>query len=196
MVQARLRLLLIALAAVFAVLAGAPSAHADDRRVKVVLKNGEKHEGSISEDGVLSIEEAGGKVEVPRAEIRKIEYDIDEGYFWLAFGLCGNVVFGSRFLYQWYVSEKVGKSTIPVAFWYLSMAGSLIFLAFSIHLFFDAGWRDATPIFLGYAFNTIPYARNLMLIKKEKSKLAAEGAADRPRPVGSGSPQDVEAARH
>ncbi|HVY60284.1 MAG TPA: lipid-A-disaccharide synthase N-terminal domain-containing protein, partial [Planctomycetota bacterium] len=133
--------------------------------------------------------------EIRDGEIKSIEFKERESYFWLAFGLCGNLVWGSRFLYQWYVSEKAGKSVIPEGFWYISMVGSIVFLIFSIHLMFAAGWRDATPILLGYVFNTIPYARNLMLIHKEKKKLAAEGAADRPRPVGTGSPQDVEAAR-
>ena len=49
---------------------------------------------------------------------------------WLAaapvFGLLGQAAFSARFLVQWIVSEKNKASTIPVAFWYLSLLGGLI----------------------------------------------------------------------
>ena len=41
-------------------------------------------------------------------------------------GLGGQVVFGSHFFVQWFVSERQGRSVIPVAFWYISVVGSLL----------------------------------------------------------------------
>ena len=37
--------------------------------------------------------------------------------FWVAFGLAGQLLFGSRFIVQWIVSEKKKTSHIPIIFW-------------------------------------------------------------------------------
>ena len=39
----------------------------------------------------------------------------------LVIGFTGQGLFASRFIVQWLYSEKVGKSSIPVIFWYLSI---------------------------------------------------------------------------
>ena len=52
--------------------------------------------------------------------------DWNETPLWLAFGLLGNLAFGTRFLVQWIASERAGESVVPMAFWYLSIVGSLI----------------------------------------------------------------------
>lgn len=82
--------------------------------------------------------------------------------FWIAFGLLGNAAFGSRFLLQWLASERAGRSIVPEAFWWLSIAGSAILLVYAIHR------RD--PIFtIAYLPNTIVYARNLVLLRRERA---------------------------
>lgn len=81
--------------------------------------------------------------------------------FWLVVGFVGQVMFGMRFFVQWIASEKAQKSVIPIAFWYLSICGSLILLVYAIHR------RD--PVFiLGQSTGSFIYLRNLYLIKKEK----------------------------
>jgi lipid-A-disaccharide synthase-like uncharacterized protein len=77
---------------------------------------------------------------------------------WLAFGLLGQTAFFSRFLVQWIASERAGRSYVPRAFWYLSLAGSLILLIYAAH-------RAEPVFFLGYLPNSAVYIRNLMLIK-------------------------------
>jgi len=52
---------------------------------------------------------------------------------WLIVGLIGQTAFFLRFLVQWLVSEKKGESTIPVVFWYFSLAGGLILFCYAIH---------------------------------------------------------------
>jgi lipid-A-disaccharide synthase-like uncharacterized protein len=50
---------------------------------------------------------------------------------------------------------------IPIAFWYLSIGGSLILLTYAIH--------RADPVFiLGQSGGLIIYLRNLMLIYRER----------------------------
>jgi lipid-A-disaccharide synthase-like uncharacterized protein len=78
---------------------------------------------------------------------------------WLALGLVGNALFFSRFLLQWIASERAGRSYVPVAFWWLSIAGSLVLLAYALHR------RD--PVFtLAFLPNCVVYVRNLMLLHR------------------------------
>jgi lipid-A-disaccharide synthase-like uncharacterized protein len=85
-----------------------------------------------------------------------------------AVGVVGQAMFSARFLVQWLVSEKKKESTIPIAFWYLSMAGGTLTLVYAI-------WRR-DPIFtVAQASGLLVYARNLMLIRARKG---ANDAAD------------------
>ena len=97
--------------------------------------------------------------------------DWNDSITWLAIGLLGTATFGSRFLLQWVASERAGRSYIPLAFWWLSIAGSLLLLAYAIHK------RD--PVFiLANAPNSLIYARNLTLIYRERAKQKRTAAAD------------------
>lgn len=84
--------------------------------------------------------------------------------FWTIFGLIANLCFASRFVVQWYVSEKLKKSVIPVQFWYLSIVGSVMMLIYAIHI-------GKIPLILGFLFPTVIYIRNLMLIAQGKKSL-------------------------
>jgi len=89
--------------------------------------------------------------------------------FWLLLGFAGQGAFFMRFFVQWLVSERNKKSTIPMAFWYFSIAGGLILLIYAIHL------RD--PVFItGQSCGLVIYLRNLALIGREKRKPEAGGA--------------------
>ena len=80
---------------------------------------------------------------------------------WVILGLIGQTAFFMRFLVQWIVSEKRGESFIPIYFWYLSLSGGLILLAYAIHI--------GDPVFtLGQSCGLLVYIRNLMLIYKNK----------------------------
>ena len=87
--------------------------------------------------------------------------------YWLIIGFVGQIAFGARFIIQWIVSEKKGESTIPIAFWYCSIAGSLILLTYAIH--------KEDPVFIvGQSLGSIIYIRNLVLIDLKKSALARD----------------------
>jgi lipid-A-disaccharide synthase-like uncharacterized protein len=80
---------------------------------------------------------------------------------WILVGLGGQLLFMMRFMVQWIVSEKARRSVIPVAFWWLSIGGAAILLAYAI-------WR-ADPVFiLGQSVGFFIYARNLWLIHTER----------------------------
>jgi len=79
--------------------------------------------------------------------------------FWIALGLAAQLLFFSRFLIQWLVSEHRGMSVILPVFWYLSLAGSFLLLTYAVHI------KD--PIFsLGQATGSVVYLRNLVLIAR------------------------------
>lgn len=80
---------------------------------------------------------------------------------WVLFGLAAQMMFTGRFLLQWLASEKQKKSVVPVAFWYFSLAGGLMLLAYAIH-------RRDPVIILGQAVGVVIYLRNLMLIYKDR----------------------------
>ena len=83
-------------------------------------------------------------------------------------GMLGQVLFFSRFLVQWIASEKKGKSTIPISFWYLSIGGGGLLLFYAI-------WRKDPVITLGQLVGLFVYVRNLMLIHRHKATQAADG---------------------
>jgi lipid-A-disaccharide synthase-like uncharacterized protein len=80
---------------------------------------------------------------------------------WLTVGVLGQLMFTARFVVQWWASERAGRSVVPVMFWYFSILGSLIVLAYGIHKF-------EPVIIIGQLPGTVIYARNLWLIRKEK----------------------------
>lgn len=82
---------------------------------------------------------------------------------WVAVGMGGQLMFTARFLLQWWASEKAGRSVVPVAFWYFSIAGSLIVLAYGLH-------KLDPVIILGQMPGTVIYTRNLWLIRKERAR--------------------------
>ena len=74
----------------------------------------------------------------------------------------GNAIFSTRFLVQWYATEKRGQVVVPPLFWWLSLAGSLLLLSYAI--FHE---RDSVFIF-AYAFTWIPYIRNLLIHRRNE----------------------------
>jgi lipid-A-disaccharide synthase-like uncharacterized protein len=84
-----------------------------------------------------------------------------DGGVWKVVGWLGNAIFFSRFLVQWYATEKRKQVVVPQAFWWLSLAGSLTLLCYSIHK------KDSVFIF-AYAFTWIPYIRSLIIHRRHK----------------------------
>ncbi len=71
-------------------------------------------------------------------------------------GFGAQVLFTSRFVYQWIYSEKRGFSHLPAAFWMISIAGSSLILWYGI-------LRVDPVLILGHCTGLIVYIRNLYL---------------------------------
>ena len=82
----------------------------------------------------------------------------------LTIGFTGQCCFFTRFFIQWIYTEKNKKSIIPVSFWYFSLFGGLLLLAYAI-------MRRDIVFTVGQAGGTFIYLRNLYFIYKDKRKI-------------------------
>jgi lipid-A-disaccharide synthase-like uncharacterized protein len=86
------------------------------------------------------------------------------------FGFFAQAMFSARFIVQWIASERRKVSHIPIYFWYFSLLGGLMMLAYGI------GRRDPV-IILGQAPGLVVYVRNLMLIHRHEDGMNGEPSA-------------------
>jgi lipid-A-disaccharide synthase-like uncharacterized protein len=75
---------------------------------------------------------------------------------WVAVALLGQSLWSSRFVVQWWASERASESHFPRLFWWLSLLGNLLLLAYTVHL------GDAVLAW-GYVPGPLVQIRNLML---------------------------------
>ncbi len=81
-------------------------------------------------------------------------------HIWLVIGFLGQGLFFMRFLVQWIASERKKQSVIPTAFWYFSIGGGLVLLAYAIY--------KQDPVFIaGQGLGVFIYLRNLMFIHRK-----------------------------
>jgi lipid-A-disaccharide synthase-like uncharacterized protein len=86
-------------------------------------------------------------------------YDVFVANFdgWVILGFVAQGFFTMRFVVQWIASERARKSVIPVAFWFFSIGGGILLLAYALYR------RD--PVFIaGQALGLIVYFRNVYFI--------------------------------
>lgn len=79
------------------------------------------------------------------------------GVAWVGLGLLGQVLFAGRMLVQWITSERQRRSVVPVAFWWMSVAGATLLVVYFV-------WRKDVVGVLGQSTGFFVYARNLRLI--------------------------------
>lgn len=78
---------------------------------------------------------------------------------WIGIGFLGQGLFFGRWVVQWIASERKAESRVPTAFWYMSLIGGLITLAYAIY--------RQDPVFIsGQGIGTFVYIRNLILINR------------------------------
>jgi lipid-A-disaccharide synthase-like uncharacterized protein len=82
----------------------------------------------------------------------------------LVCGTLGGVCFFGRFWVQWVVSERQKRYVVPTAFWYMSLAGSLLLFVYAFERVSPGGT-------LGLCFNVLVYHRNLAHIWREQGWL-------------------------
>lgn len=88
---------------------------------------------------------------------------------WLGIGFFAQGLFMMRFIVQWIASERVRRSIVPETFWYFSLAGGAMLLAYAIY-------RIDPVIILGQATGLIIYIRNIQLIRNGKRRDGEDAA--------------------
>ena len=89
---------------------------------------------------------------------------------WEILAWTGQACFFARFLVQWIASERAGESVAPPAFWWMSVAGALLLVGYSLH--------RGEPIFLvGYLVTLAIYLRNLWIARSGRAALGPVPAA-------------------
>lgn len=80
---------------------------------------------------------------------------------WVMLGWVAQALFTMRFLVQWIASERAGRSVVPAAFWFFSLAGGGLLLVYAI-------WRRDPVFIFGQASGLFIYVRNVMFITRER----------------------------
>lgn len=84
------------------------------------------------------------------------------------FGFIGIALFSSRFWVQWWFAEKHQQSYLGKGFWWLSLIGDLMSITYFAYI------GDAVN-FIGPAIGTVPYVRNLMLMRNSEKEVYESG---------------------
>jgi lipid-A-disaccharide synthase-like uncharacterized protein len=83
---------------------------------------------------------------------------------WLAVVTVGQALWSSRFVVQWWHAERVGRAQLPPAFWWISLAGNGLLLAYALHL------GDAVYV-AGFLPGPLVQVRNLLLLRRQPPAL-------------------------
>jgi len=81
---------------------------------------------------------------------------------WLLLGFTGQALFSLRFLVQLLHSERQRRSVVPQEFWYFSVAGGVVLLAYAIH-------KQDLVFILGQLTGLFVYGRNLYFLNQQKA---------------------------
>ena len=87
-------------------------------------------------------------------------------FVWESLGVLGALIFCGRFYVQWYFSEREKRSVVPIGFWYMSSAGSLMILPYAVF------YLHSPLGALSHCFNIVVYARNLIHIWRAREALS------------------------
>lgn len=77
---------------------------------------------------------------------------------WFGIGMAGQSLFVLRWLVQWLASERAGRLVVPNSFWYASLAGGLMVLAYGLY--------KPDPVIVVGQFGVILYARNVFFLRR------------------------------
>ncbi len=88
--------------------------------------------------------------------------ELEEGAeIWILAGILGQCIWGTRFLVQWFLSEKLGKSHFPMGFWWLSVVGAMLNLVYTT-------WLGKPEFMAAFLIAWFVPVRNLILEYKRR----------------------------
>lgn len=84
----------------------------------------------------------------------RLQFDF---HFMVVLGTIGQILFNLRFVYQWYHAEKTRESSLPLGFWIITAAGSILILIYAIY-------KLDPVLLLAQSFGMIVALRNIWLL--------------------------------
>jgi lipid-A-disaccharide synthase-like uncharacterized protein len=87
-------------------------------------------------------------------------FRLESGSFLIvSIGIAGQLLLNCRYFYQWYFSEKAKESILPLGFWIISAAASVMVVVYSIY-------RQEPVLLVAQSLGIIVYARNIVIYYK------------------------------
>jgi len=80
----------------------------------------------------------------------------------MIWGITAQIIFISRFFYQWIYSENKGESVLPVGFWYISICGSAMTLVYAV-------FRLDPILLTAHSLSLFIYLRNILIFYNKQS---------------------------
>jgi len=93
---------------------------------------------------------------ISSGSFKTIMQNKDVSLFWMIWGTVAQLIFISRFFYQWIYSENRKESILPLGFWLISTVGSLMIFTYSIS-------RLDPVLFAAHSLGLFVYLRNILL---------------------------------
>ena len=81
---------------------------------------------------------------------------------WLVVGFAGQAFWIGRLVLQSQASERLGRPVLPASYFWFSVWGALLLFAYAIY---RVDWVNMAA----YGPNVIPYARNLVLLRRQRA---------------------------
>jgi lipid-A-disaccharide synthase-like uncharacterized protein len=78
-------------------------------------------------------------------------------------GIAGQLLLNCRYLYQWYFSEKANESVLPLGFWIISLAASVMVVVYSIA-------RQEPVLLVAQSLGIVVYLRNIIIYSRSTPK--------------------------
>jgi lipid-A-disaccharide synthase-like uncharacterized protein len=92
---------------------------------------------------------------------------------WMAVGIAGLTIWNSRWALQWWYSERHARSHFPPIFWWVSLIGNALLLAYTLSL--------GNPVWIAsYLPGPIIQTRNLILNRRAARRARTESAVGAP----------------
>lgn len=80
-------------------------------------------------------------------------------------GISGQLLLNGRYLYQWYFSEKANESILPLGFWVISAAASIMVVIYSVY-------RKDPVLLVAQGLGLVVYMRNIIIHGSTKGRVA------------------------
>jgi lipid-A-disaccharide synthase-like uncharacterized protein len=89
-------------------------------------------------------------------------FKADLSFTFMFVGIAGQLLLNCRYLYQWYFSEKANESVLPLGFWVISLAASVMVVVYSVA-------RQEPVLLVAQTLGIAVYLRNIIIYLRGSS---------------------------